>query len=153
VVAFICSILILIGVVAITVRVGKKRPVGAPLTWGEAMAAGTFAFFGMFIAYGLVPHLWLTWADSELKWRPDVLVSEYQIRPGFSLTILNPQEKGGAVPMTLTMQTLRDLIAVGLYIGLLIGQVALWAWWQDRGKKPSTGLVTSDYGRPLVKKA
>jgi hypothetical protein len=29
----------------------------------------------------------------------------------------------------------------------------LWAWWQKRDKKPSTELVTSDYGRPLVKRA
>ena len=152
-VAFICSILILIGVVAITMRVGNKRPVGAPLSWGEAMAAGTFSFFGMFVAYGLVPHLWLTWADSELKWRPDVLVSNYEIRPGFTLAFLAPVEDGGVIPMSINMQTIRDLIAVLLYVALLVGQVALWAWWQDRGKKPSTGLVTSDYGRPLVRKA
>jgi hypothetical protein len=152
VVAFVCSILILIGVVAITVRVGRTRPVGAPLTWGEAMAAGTFAFFGMFVAYGLVPHLWLTWADSELKWRPDVLLSDYPwlgVRLGFLL----PQEKGGWFPMTISMQTIRDLLAVLLYVALLGGQMYLWAWWQKRGTKPSTELVTSDYGRPLVKRA
>jgi hypothetical protein len=153
VVAFICSILILIGVVAITVRVGKKRPVGAPLTWGEAMAAGTFAFFGMFVAYGLVPHLWLTWADSELKWRPDVLLSDYQIWGGTPFGFLNPQEKGGFFPVTVDMQRVRDVIVVLIYVGLLAGQIWLWAWWQKRDRKPSTELVTSDYGRPLVKRA
>lgn len=155
-VAFVCSILILIGVVAITMRVGRTRPVGAPLTWGEAMAAGTFAFFGMFVAYGLVPHLWLTWADSELKWRPDVLLADYPLwggEDGFTLGFLTPQEDGGAFPMTISMSTVRDLIAVLIYVGLLGGQMWLWAWWQKRGKKPSTEIVTSDYGRPLVKKA
>jgi hypothetical protein len=152
VVAFVCSILILVGVVAITMRVGRGRPVGAPFTWGEAMAAGTFAFFGMFVAYGLVPHLWLTWADSELKWRPDVLLSDYPFW-GVTLSFLSPQEKGGAVPLTISMSTVRDLIAVGIYVGLLAGQMWLWAWWQKRDKKPSTELVTSDYGRPLVKRA
>jgi hypothetical protein len=152
VVAFVCSILILIGVVALTMRVGRGRPVGASLTWGEAMAAGTFAFFGMFVAYGLVPHLWLTWADSELKWRPDVLLADYPFW-GFQLSFLSPQEKGGAFPMTISMQTIRDLLAVLIYVGLLGGQMWLWAWWQKRDKKPSTELVTSDYGRPLVKRA
>ena len=151
-VAFVCSILILIGVVALTMRVGRRRPVGAPLTWGEAMAAGTFSFFGMFVAYGLVPHLWLTWADSELKWRPDVLLSEYPFW-GVRLSFLAPQEKGGGFPMTISMQTIRDLLAVHIYVALLAGQMWLWAWWQKRDKKPSTELVTSDYGRPLVKRA
>ena len=151
-VAFVCSILILVGVVAIAMRVGRTRPVGAPLTWGEAMAAGTFTFFGMFVAYGLVPHLWLTWADSELKWRPDVLLAEYPWL-GVKLGFLLPQDKGGAFPMTISMQTLRDLLAVVLYIILLGGQMWLWGWWQKRGTKPSTELVTSDYGRPLVKRA
>jgi hypothetical protein len=152
VVALVCSILILIGVVLLTMRVGRNRPVGAPLTWGEAMAAGTFAFFGMFVAYGLVPHLWLTWADSELKWRPDVLLADYPFW-GFKLGFLTPQSEGGAFPMTISMQTIRDLLAVLIYVGLLGGQMWLWGWWQKRGKQPSTGLVTSDYGRPLVKKA
>lgn len=151
-VAFVCSILILIGVVAITMRVGRRRPVGSALSWGEAMAAGTFAFFGMFVAYGLVPHLWLTWADSELKWRPDVLLADYPFW-GVQLPFLNPQEKGGVFPVTVSMQTVRDLLAVGIYVGLLVGQVWLWAWWQKRGSRPSTELVTSDYGRPLVKRA
>jgi hypothetical protein len=152
VVAFVCSILLLAGVVAIVMRVGRTRPVGAPLTWGEAMTAGTFAFFGMFVAYGLVPHLWLTWADSELKWRPDVLLAEYPWF-GFKLGFFLPQDKGGAFPMTVSMQTIRDLLAVAIYVVLLGGQMWLWGWWQKRGTKPSTELVTSDYGRPLVKRA
>jgi len=153
VVAFVCSILILIGVVAGAMRVGRNRPVGAPLSWGEAMAAGTYAFFGMFIAYGLVPHLWLTWADSELKWRPDVLVSEYPIFGDFRLGFLAPMDKGGWFPVTLDMQRVRDVIVVLIYVGLLAGQMWLWGWWQKRGTRPSTELVTSEYGRPLVKRA
>ena len=132
-VAFVCSILILIGVVAYTMRVGRKRPVGAPLTWGEAMAAGTWAFFGMFIAYGLVPHLWLTWADAELKWRPDVLLSDYEITGGLKLGFLAPQEKGGIFPVTVDMQRIRDIIVVLMYVGLLAGQMWLWALVAEAG--------------------
>jgi hypothetical protein len=152
VVAFICSILILVGVVALAMRVGRSRPVGAAYTWGEAMVAGTYAFFGMFVAYGLVPHLWLTWADSELKWRPDVFLAEYPFW-GVKLAFFTPQEKGGWFPMTISMQTIRDLLAVGIYVGLLAGQIWLWSWWQKRDQQASTELVTSDYGRPLVKRA
>jgi len=152
VVAFICSILIVAALVAIAMWVGKRRPPGTPYTWGEAMVGATYAFLGFFWAYGLVPHLWLTWADSELKWRPDVLLSEYPFW-GVKLEFMAPQEKGGNIPMSINMQTLRDLIAVLIYVGLLGFNMWLWAWWQKRGQKASTEVATSDYGRPLVKKA
>ena len=51
--------------------VARRRPVGTPLTWGEAVVAGVYCFFIMFWIYGVIPHSWLTWADSELNWRPD----------------------------------------------------------------------------------
>lgn len=152
-VAFITSILILVGIVTIAMRVGRKRRVGAPYTWGEAMAAGTFTFLGFFWAYGLVPHLWLTWADSELKWRPDAFLFDYPFW-GVKLAFFKPQDQGGWFPMTVSMQTLRDLLAVLIYIGLLGFNMWLWGWWQNRDKQKAGAVVaTSDYGRPLVKKA
>jgi len=83
---------------------------------------------------------------------PDVLLSDYPWW-GQKLAFFTPQEKGGIFPMTISMQTIRDLLAVLLYVALLGGQMYLWGWWQKRGTKPSTELVTSDYGRPLVKRA
>ena len=35
------------------------------------MVFATYVFFILFWVYGVVPHQWLTWADSELNWRPD----------------------------------------------------------------------------------
>ena len=151
-VAFISSILIVAALVAIGMWVGKRRPPGTAYTWGEAMVGGTYVFLGMFWAYGLVPHLWLTWADSELKWRPDVLLSEYPFW-GVKLEFMAPQEKGGVIPVSINMQTLRDLLAVLIYVGLLGFNMWLWAWWQKRGQVKTTEVATSDYGRPLVKKA
>lgn len=144
-VAFISSWIVLAILVGVSMWVGTRRPHGAFYTWGEALVGATVAFLGMFWAYGVVPHLWLTWADSELKWRPDNLF----YGPG---DLLEPVEKGGAwFPITISYQTLRDLIAVGIYVVLLGFQMWLWVWWQKRGEKPTTELATSDYGRPLVK--
>ena len=56
------------------VWMGKRRPPGTPLTWGEAMVASVYCFFLLFWIYGVVPHLWLAWADNELRWRPDKLL-------------------------------------------------------------------------------
>lgn len=149
-VALITSMLIAGALLALLIPFAKRRPAGAPLTWGEAMVTSTYVFFLMFWVYGVVPHLWLTWADNELKWRPDNIV----VGPG---DILEPVAQGGAwFPMTISYQTLRDLIAVGMYVVFLGVQMYLWSWWQKRGTKvaaaATTEIATSDYGRPLVRK-
>ena len=49
----------------------RRCPAEKEFTWGEAMVFATYVFFILFWVYGVVPHQWLTWADSELNWRPD----------------------------------------------------------------------------------
>lgn len=151
VVAFIASLLILALLVLPVFPYSKRRAVGTPLTWGQAMLAGTYAFFGMYWAYAIVPHLWLTWADNELKWRPDALLYQYW-DVAVIRDVFKPQAKGGPFPVTITMQTLRDFLVVGIYVVFLGLQIWLWAYWQKRGQKPVTDIATSDYGRPLVRK-
>lgn len=148
-VAFVTALIILVALSALVVPMAKRRPVGTPLTWGESMVASVYAFFLMFWAYGVIPHLWLTWADNELQWRPDKIL----YGPG---SILQPQALGGNFPMTISYQTLRDFLAVGIYVVFLAAQIALWAYWQNRGKRAaaasSTAVVESEFGRPLVRK-
>ncbi len=151
-VAFLASLLILTLFVLPVFPYAKRRPVGTPLTWGEAMASATYAFFLMFWAYGTVPHLWLTWTSNELNWRPDVLLYNYEMWGKTPFGFLEPQAISGWFPMTITMQTVRDILVVLLYVVFLGGQMWLWAFWQKRGSKVSTEVATSDFGRPLVKK-
>lgn len=151
-VAFVTSVVLTVVLVAIAMWYGSRRPVGKPITWGEAMVAAVFVFFVAFWAYGMVPHLWLTWADNELKWRPDNLANEYWSFLGF----LKPQSDGGWFPMTITMQAIRDLLVVGIYVIVLGFNIWIWSWWNNRQKKAderAKALETSDYGRPLVRKA
>ena len=123
----------------------KRRPADYKKSWGEAMALATFAFLVSFVAYGIVPHQWLTWADNELNWRPD----KFLHGPG---EILKPRAEGGPfMPFTLTYLVLRDLIAVIIY-GVLLG-LNVWAWgyWNKRGETKAEVEVTSEFGRPLVR--
>jgi hypothetical protein len=140
VVAFVVSLVALVLSLAVVIAVARRRPVGAPLTWGEAMVASTYAFFVMFLAYGIVPHQWLAWADNELNWRADKI-------------LYGPGDLVAKLPFTVTYQVIRDLIAAGLYVVFLGGQVYLWSMWQNRGKTKPAELPVSSYGRPLVKKA
>jgi hypothetical protein len=135
-VAFICTLLVGFAGVAAVLLYGKRRPVGAPLSWGEAMAAAVIAMFLFLWWYGVIPHQWLTYAEGELKWRPDAL-------------LLEPT---GNQPLTISKKTLADIIAVVIYgVGLAL-HITLWAVWNDRGKKKPVELPASRYGRPLVRK-
>jgi hypothetical protein len=140
VVAFTTSLIIaLLGDVAI-VLYSRRRPVDAPLSWGEAMAAATFAMFLMFWWYGVVPHQWLTWADNELGWRSDKIL----VGPG--------EIFADVLPFTLTWLVVRDILVCGLY-GLALGlHVFHWAQWNDRRKTREVTVPASQYGRPLVRK-
>ena len=126
----------------------KRRPVGTPVSWGEAMLAATYVFFLMFWVYGVVPHSFLTWADNELRWRSDA----YLLGPSSTSTLPILQN----VPMNISKQALRDLLAVGIYGGFLVGHVALFAIWQGRGdaaqrKQKAIEERTTSFGRPLVR--
>jgi hypothetical protein len=136
VVAFIFSLVATFATAAVIPLYAKRRPVGTPLTWGEAMVAAVFVFFVMFLAWGIMPHQWLAYADNSLQWRKDKLL----LKPGTPLRI------------TISYEIVRDLVAVGLYGITIGGMIALWAMWQNRGQEKPKELPTSAYGRPLVKK-
>lgn len=144
-VAFATSLILSLAGFAAVIAYGKRRPIGASLSWGEAIAGATLAFFLMFFAYGVVPHQWLTYANNELGWLPNkTLVSSGQ----FEL----PTRVGwNYPPLTVSYETVSHLIVVGIY-GLFLGMhVAIWSIWQDRAKPKPAEIATSEYGRPLVK--
>ncbi|MGE3621838.1 MAG: hypothetical protein AB7L84_15385 [Acidimicrobiia bacterium] len=138
-VAFTTSLIIALLGDVVVVLYSRRRSPGASLSWGQAMAAATFAFFFMFWWYGVVPHQWLTWADNELGWRSDKLLA-------------GPGEVFEALPFTLTWLLVRDLVACGIYGLALTLHVYHWAQWQDRRKAREVKVPASQYGRPLVRK-
>lgn len=124
----------------------KRRSVDRETTWGEAMVGSAYVFFIMFIAFGIVPHQWLTYAENERSWTAEKLF--------FGLGgAVKPIAEGGWFPFTLTYRTISDSIAAIIYIVFLGAMTGLWGMWQTRGKKTSgTEVVKSTYGRPLVKR-
>ena len=140
-IAFLVSLLVTVGSIAGGMALAKRRPLDASLTWGEAMLAGTAVFFVLFMAYGVVPHQWLTWADNELNWRPDRLLA-------------GPGAVFEKLPFDLTYLVLRDAVVSTIYGAFLVAQVVVWKKWQTRGRASASEhaeLETSPFGRPLVK--
>jgi len=69
--ALLASILVVIVMTAVIVAYAKRRPVGTPVTWGEAFAGALFVFLLFLFAYAIVPSVWLNYAGGPLKWRSD----------------------------------------------------------------------------------
>jgi len=117
------------------------RPQDRPTTWAEAMAGAVGVFFLMTLAYGVIPHEWITFSDKYLQWTPDkVLVETYLIKPNY--------------------QQLRDLIVVVIYSVFFGANLLLWVKWQQRlVPKPEPAaekakvVRTSRFGRPVKSKA
>ena len=151
--AFISSMIILFLGVALCMYVGSRRPIGTPLTWGEAMVAGSFAFGLMLLAYGIVPHQWLNYADNELLWRPDKLL--VGISSAGVVWGNDAKNLGGTGRVLVNYQAIRDIIATVLYVVFLGGQMYLWSIWQKRGRKKPGDVeeARSRFGRPVLRKA
>ena len=121
--SFIAAILLTL----VVIPIGKRRPVGKSLSWGEAMIAAVYTFFVMFLAFGIVPHQWIDHADNE----PRVDQGQAAVR-----SRRHPQAAGRGrwFPMTLQYEAVRDIVVVILHViffGLII---YIWAWWQKRGQ-------------------
>jgi hypothetical protein len=114
-----------------------------PATWAQSML-GAMAVFALFLlVYGVVPHEWLTWADSKLGLREDKILLDTK-------------------PIKFSGRALRDIVATVIYIVFLGMNTVMWIMWQKRGtakpKKaaPATATPepagTSAFSRPLTKK-
>ena len=150
-VALVVSTLALVAGIFLVFAVGRRRPPGTPVTWGEAFVGGTFIFALFMLAYGIVPHQWLTFADNQLLWRPDKLmlgISGDGVKVGDSV-----KELGGTGRIIVNAQAVRDMVAAGIYIVFLVIQVILWSAWQKRGRKAPEVELSSRFGRPVMKKA
>ncbi|MEM7275682.1 MAG: hypothetical protein AAF547_21580 [Actinomycetota bacterium] len=141
-------------VVGILMSVGifayaNRRPVGTPVTWGEAMVGAVYVFFLSFLAYGIIPHQWLTLAENEWGFRADRIL--------FGVgDIVKPISQGGWFPFDITYRAISDTVATLFYVVFLGLQIWMWARWQNRGKradaKAQAALAqTSSFGRPLIK--
>jgi len=143
--AFLFSFIITTALALVIIPVGKRRRSDRKATWGEAMFGSAYAFFVLFLAFGVVPHQWIDHADKDLGWRKDKIIFG-------PFDLLKPQELGGPFAFTLSYEAVRDIIVIvihAFYIGLMI---YLFVWWQKRGEQKPKALPTSTYGRPLVRK-
>lgn len=149
--------LLFIVMLAPIIAMSRRPKPKLPTTWAQAMAGSVYVFALMILAYGSIPHEWLTYANGYHKWDE----SHFLVRSGqeivFGLRWLN---------FDVNKRVLADTVATLIYIVLLSLNVALFAKWQKRPayQDPATiadagnsgaGKVvgTSAFGRPVTAKA
>ena len=70
-VAFVASVLISVGLFGVGIWYMHRRPADPKGTWGESMVGAVYVFGTLFWIFGVVPHQFILWADSDLGWRVD----------------------------------------------------------------------------------
>jgi hypothetical protein len=133
----------------------REPSTGRPLTWAAAMAGAVGLFALMMLAYGSVPHEWLTYADSILKWRDDKLFLKHG-----QFIFFHIGSRGWKWPLDITGRDVRDVVATLIYIVFFGLQLAMTAKWQKNKKnaprpRPAAAAPagTSAFGRPVVKQS
>jgi hypothetical protein len=139
---FFISLLLTVACGAVFMRLVKRPKSELPATWAQSMV-GALAVFALFLlVYGVVPHEWLTWADSKLGLREDKILLDTR-------------------PIKFSGRALRDIVAATLYIVFLGLNTVMWIMWQKRGTakpKPAPATATpepagtSAFSRPVTKK-
>ncbi len=150
------SLLFLVMLAPVIAMSRRPKP-KLPTTWAQAMAGSIYVFALMILAYGSIPHEWLTYANGYHKWDE----SHFLVRSGqevvFGLRWLN---------FDVNKRAISDTVATLIYIVLLSLNVALFAKWQKRPvakETPTDGdagetdagkvVGTSAFGRPVTAKA
>jgi lysylphosphatidylglycerol synthetase-like protein (DUF2156 family) len=138
-------------VLAIALAAVASRDLRSPdqtTTWAEAMA-GALAVTVLFtLVYGVIPHEWLTFANSYLNMSGDRFIKE-PFWPFYDT-------------IKLPFSAIRDTVAALIYVVAIGGNVVLWVKWQERltpkpesaeGEGAAEVIRTSRFGRPLKAKA
>lgn len=144
--AFLFSFAVTVAMGLAVIPYGKRRKVGKPVTWGEAMLGSVYVFFVWFLAFGVVPHQWIDHADKNLGWRKDKIIYG-------PFNLLQPDTYGGSFPITISYEALRDVIVVVIHVIFFAITIFIVSWWQKRGAVQTKELEQSTYGRPLVRKS
>ena len=131
----------------------KPHDPDAPLTWSAAFAGATAVFALLLVGYAIVPHEFLTYANSYLQWGDNgrfVWQSNQEILGFIPINY----------PFNFDFPAVRDIFVSTIYIVLLGLNFKFWVMWQKRHEvAPATEsddvapAKRSRFGRPLRRTA
>jgi hypothetical protein len=129
----------IVGIALAAVASRDPRDPDHKTTWAEAMVGAMVVFALFTLAYGVIPHEWLTFANSYLNWGTDQFVA-------------HPFDRLVKLPYS----AIRDIVATLIYVVAIAANIVLWLKWQARltpapaaEQGEATVVRTSRFGRPL----
>jgi hypothetical protein len=138
-------VFLLIGLAVFGFLARRPKPAEPP-TWAQAMLGALAVFALMIVAYGTIPHEWIVYANSYLRWGTAKFVFQ----------------KNRFVHFDVNKQTANDGVAALIYGVMLVGNIKLFQIWQKRpvaAPAPDDATAaeaqpagTSAYGRPMTAK-
>ena len=145
-----------IGIVAAVLVIRRPKRSSEPATWAQTVLGAMYVWAMFALGYGVIPHEWLTFANSYLNFDSSSFLLH----------------KNSVLPFQITRDKLSDSVAAGIYVVMLVLNVLLFVAWQKRkvaepateGEEaeatPITGggmfsrlrrdKRTSAYGRPVT---
>ena len=139
------TVLLLIGIGIVMFLARRPKPAEPP-TWAQSMVGALLVFALMTLAYGTVPHEWIIFANSYLRWG----TAKYLM------------QKNRFIHFDINKQAANDGIAALIYVVMLGLNVYLFAIWQKRPVRAPEASEeaearqpagTSAFNRPVTSKA
>ena len=125
----------------------KPQPADYKATWSECFLGAVATFALMALAYGVIPHEWMTYANGYLRWGD---TSKFLFQSNQDMLFF-PWHW----PFNFDYPALRDVVVSGIYVVLLGTNIAVFAMWQKRNQvaekatTETTPAKRSRFGRPL----
>ena len=118
-----------------------------PATWAQCMLGAVASFALMLIAYGTIPHEWLTFANGYLKFDDSHFVIRNNVK---------------GMPLNIPKSAVKDIVATMLYVVFATVNIKLFAKWQKRPayvapdaspiEPEAVSVGTSAYGKTVTAK-
>lgn len=129
----------------------KPKPADYKATWAECYLGAVAVFALMGLAYAVVPHEWMTYANGYLQWGD---TGKFVFQSNQDMLFF-PWHW----PFNFDYPALRDVVVSGIYVALLGLNLFLFVKWQDRklvadeapAAEATTPAKRSRFGRPLRK--
>jgi hypothetical protein len=157
---FWASAIFTIGLIIIFLLVRRPKRNDEPATWAASIGGALFVWIMMTLAYAIIPHEWIIFANSYLNLGKDKFLLEQD------------QIATNLPPFSIARYVLADAVAAGFYVVFGVLNVYLFSKWQKRKvaepvevadapqeADPLTGPFsrlrrrssrTSAYGRPVT---
>ncbi|HEV7524108.1 MAG TPA: hypothetical protein VGP92_04045 [Acidimicrobiia bacterium] len=151
-------VLFTIGLAAAAYVIRKPKKTNEPATWAQVVIGAMFVWFMFALGYGVIPHEWLTFANSYLNFDSSSFV----------------MHKNSIIHFDITRDKVADAVAAVIYVVVLGMNIYFFAAWQKRkvaepategaSTEPDAGPITggglfsrfrsakrtSAYGRPVT---